>query len=326
MSVIVIAISTIILVLWLNGRYRRNHWTTVPEVRMLQGNRNASSSTAVILFTGAFNGPPHTEGIEHDVWRDVGDTYIVDYPLRRFSTRQTALASYMALAEKGQYDRIIVQGFSLGGIVAMQLLQLARKYDSTFAQKLEMIVADSPLLMRHLRIPGGKAFPPRLMRLMQKTSPYLHFVHVGPLSNLLLSKLVAKIAFQPAAEELREPAMDQAQFGRHMAFLRDNKLSVVVEQSLAIASHERLSPQSLGYVPIVYLQCGDGSIPDSSKSAPDNVIMGDAAFEEWRWLFPGIKHLFVGPKTIHTAVVEGWESWNIATKEAVALLDTMKKV
>lgn len=348
----------VVFCLWAYGRYQhRLVWKTTPEVRLERAYGTAQSRTAVLVFTGAFNGPEHTERMIKERWQSVGDTYVVDYCLLRFSIFHTMLAMYNRLKEAEQneerYDRVFVVGHSLGGLISLHLLRHARRHSPDLADKLVLLPSDSPLYATHLRIPGGGMIPPKFVWVLRVIAPLLRFVHPGPLFNRL-SPIIAKATFIPAPPEMREAGMDEDQFSRHMATLQRNKLSVVIEQIAAIAMQRQFSRFDFGDTQVVYLQCGDGSEPDmynirrgealvdghgtklkdkagmlrlakrstvqNNLDAPDKVILGDAARESWRELFPEMLHVYVGKNTMHVALVEGAHSWDAASKQAVSLI------
>lgn len=318
----------VVLSLWAYGRYQRSRWSVSPEVRFERRYGTAPGSTAVIVLTGAFNGPPHTRQIVRNHWRFVGDTYVVDYALRRFDMAATVKAAYKCVARKKQYEQVFVVGYSLGGLISLCLLRYARLYDPELAEKLRLLPSDAPLGTCHLRIPGGGMVPPKLMKLWLALAALVHFVHLGPLFNRL-SRWVAKVMFVPAPVEMHDPRMDKQLLQEHMAFLRGNKLSLVIEQIAAITQRKPFTRAELGDTPVFYLQCGDGSQPDAlamngklrnNPGAPDKVILGDAAREDWRGLFPAMGHAYVGPNTTHVAVVEGWRAWEDASREGTKAL------
>ena len=321
--------ALVVLGLWAYGRYqRRLIWSAEPTVRFERAIDN-TSTTAVLVLTGAFNGPPHTEEIVNNSWVELGDTYVVDYALLRFDIYRTMLAAYRCVAGKKQYDQVLVAGYSLGGLISLHLLRHARRHDPALAEKIRLLPADAPLGVHHLRLPGGGIVPRRFAGLARLIASLLRFVHFGPLFNRL-SSFVCKVMFVPAPAEMCSPYMNEGLFSRHMAFLRSNKLSLVIEQIAAIATQKPFTQEELGDTPVYYLQCGDGTQADilnnggkirNNPDAPDKVILGDAACEDWRRLFPNMQHAYVGPKTMHVALVEGTIAWGAASnKAAFALL------
>lgn len=290
--------------LCLNGRRVRGTWSDKTTLSVpLAFTGSGSATVGIFMLTGAFNGPPHTDRQAQEL-RQEGDVYVAVYPTRLFNSVKAVKAIYAAI-KATNYERIVLVGYSLGGLLVLRVLELAFILNRALSCRIELIVSDAPLGPQHLLIPGGKPVPKAVMPFWLRVAPLLRFVHPGPILNLL-SPLVAKVFFVEMEESKRELGTDIDQFRRHMAFLRANLVSLIVGQIAAIASQKpfQTRPRSNR---VTYLQCDN-----------DVVIDGDMARDDWKKLFPNMTVIKVGPGTQHVAIVEAHDAFMAAVRSHFA--------
>lgn len=284
------------VVMWLHGRRRRASWDARTVCRSESYEGEGASPKTFFVLTGAFNGPEHTEQQVQELRRQ-GDVRVFDWAERRFDFDQAVEELWSAVrATKG---RKVLIGWSLGGLVVFRMLYLAYADDPEIAKELELVVGDSPLYAQHLLLPDGRGtkVPPAVMR----RARLVRFIHPGPVANLLLSRVIAKSSFQ---EVSREPGADQELLARHMARLRSNKLSRMVDQIVAIVMQPD-HPVRGWSNKVTYVKCQD-----------DVVIDGDLTLTTWKRHFPDLQVREV--EAPHIAVPERPEAYRKAIAPAIA--------
>lgn len=299
-----VVVALAFVALWLNGNRVRGTWSDKTIVRPpLAYTGGGTATVGIFMLTGAFNGPAHLERQAQEL-RQEGDVYVTVYPTRLFSAIKAVKAVFAAITGTS-YDRIVLIGYSLGGLLALRVLELAFILNPALSSRIELIIGDAPLGPQHLLIPGGARVPKAVMPFWLRIAPLLRFVHPGPILNLL-SPLVAKVFFVEMEESKREPGTDMDQFRRHMAFLRANLVSLIVAQIAAMASQKpfQARPRSNR---VTYLQCDH-----------DVVVAGDEARADWKKLFPDMTVIKVGPGTQHVAIVEAHEAFAKAVRSHFA--------
>lgn len=287
---------------WLNGRMRRSRWEASVQPRYFPYRGQGNPSTSFFVLTGAFVGPAHTSRHVVDMQRE-GEVYVFDYAELRFDI--VAAVTAIRMTTKAGKRRKVLVGWSLGGLVMFLVLLAAYKAKDEDAEKIELLLGDVPLGLRHLLLPDGKGT--KIPNLVKKSAFLLECVRPGPVLNML-SPLVARAAFVEVSEEQREAGTDLQQLREHMAFLQANKLSLMVDQAMAIVRQPELAPQGLSNR-MTYLQCG----------RPDLVIDGEAALAEFKLHFPRLEHRVVDGAQ-HVSLVEAYEAYLAEMKPAFKLL------
>lgn len=223
--------------------------------------------------------------------RRIGCVYIVEYDHRYFDTDVVIRAVYDTVLT-GNHRKLLVIGASLGGKLALQLIE----YDVVhggghFVGKTSVIACDAPLGREHLPQPGVQ---------------YTPSLHVGSIMNGLFSWPVTHVMFRPMKGDRLSPETDMAHLKRHIKAMRSFKFSAIIEQIAAVVKEVQFPNASR--VPTVYLQCDN-----------ETVINGDLAFEAWQALGVDLRgHLRV--KGEHTSFVEHKDAWNMGLVLAMYLL------
>jgi alpha-beta hydrolase superfamily lysophospholipase len=302
---------SVVVALWLNGRWRRAGWYDTPAIHPQTTSKCGSDmmADAFVSITGAFCGPPHLERLEAG-WAEQGVVYRFRYPVDLFSMRKTVRELYGKIE---YYDRehnhrhIFMMGYSLGGLIALLVWMHACRKNRRLANKLRLVVHDSPLGFEHLLIPGGMAVPSWLMPTWRWLGRNLWWLlRPGPVLNWI-AKPFMRFAFPDLPTELQDEGANGDQIRRHREFLAGCRLSLMISKIAAIgAKRELLGDKE---APIVVVQCGK-----------DEVVASNPAAEAWQALFPKAHFIPLGPNTRHISAPENATSFLDADQEAVAYL------
>jgi alpha-beta hydrolase superfamily lysophospholipase len=239
---------------------------------------------AIVVFTGAFNGIPHTERLVGFL-RKYGDVHVVEYTTRRFFLIETIEAAYASVDGRAQYEEIVLVGASLGGLISARFVEYDQLCgNGKYAGKISAIIADAPLGPQHLFMIKKPAFLVRI-------APHLR-VHVGPLFNLL-SPCVTRAMFKQVVDDKLAWYTDKEQLARHMKDMWSRRLSLMAEQISVITTQGPLQPLGLT---MVWLQCTD-----------DDIVLSDPALSAWKQIGRVVESITVDSQ--HAGFVEHHDAW-----------------
>lgn len=274
--------------LWLNGRYWRSRWQDFPDVEVVEAIK-PNPTTAVVVFTGAFNSGKHHTGPVLDLLRSYGDVFVMEYPLRRFSPAKHVDAAYERVMADDRYETIVLYGSSMGGSLALEFARRVTHAREVRRCKVRLILSDVPL---------SGDFMPSAARL-------LRYIHPGPVTNMF-SSLVTKSMFNILPEEFLTEEYDAAQLGAHIDAMRKFRLSAMRDQIVAIIDQPSYSRNDFRDVQACVLYSGN-----------DGVIDGPRAREEIAVVIPQVYEISV-EAGCHTSVVEHAGSYRRALARAFA--------
>lgn len=268
-------------VLWLNGRYRQMRWQPqTSTVTFRPGGKGVRPGMAIVIFTGAFNGPPHTERIAQEL-RRLGDVYVVNYPKLLCDGREAAETAYRAIIHHDldcfdeesvargadnpvgkEYSSVAILGLSMGFVPTMILSRMLLGLGDRFYGAIYALGDDPAFKPEHILIPGtAKPAPAGLTRWLT-----MH-VRPGPFWNWAFS-FILPFVFREVPKAERSDDVDEDQLDRHMAALRDTRLSLFLSQTGVIAHAPTFEP--LDGVWGGLIQCGERDVViDAAASAAD---------------------------------------------------------
>lgn len=302
---------TAVATLWFNGRVIRAGWYDTPSIHPYPTTKRGPDmmTEAYVTITGAFCGPPHLEALEEE-WAKRGRVYRFRYPIDLFSMRKAVKEIYNKLCfydKESNHQHIFVKGYSLGGLIGLLVWMYARKHNRQLADKLRLVVHDSPLGFEHLLIPGGMTVPGWLMPAWLWLGRNLWWLlRPGPVLNWI-AKPFMPFAFPDLPIELQDDGANNDQIRRHREFLAGCRLSLMISKIAAIGARRELFGDEA--MPIVIVWCGK-----------DEVVAGDPSAEAWVKLFPKAHCIPLGPNTRHISVPENASSFLRADQEAIAYL------
>lgn len=250
---------------------------------------SADSREAVVFFTGAQSYGSALAAPMVPVWMQHGDVVVVNYPRYRFDSPTIARDTYRYLQKNG-YQRVTLIGGSLGGELAVDLIEYQRAHHGDL--QLRVILADTPAGVTTLFMAG--------------IATHSHWFRPGPLDNLA-TRLYWRAVFRPETPSQRGRSVDPAQLATLHAAAKTWALSSEQEQVRYIV--DRPPPTAGTYIGIrmMYLQ-----------STHDKVVRPQAT-PVWANAFPGATVISV-PGAWHIDFVEHPEEWRNAFTKAFAAL------
>lgn len=271
----------------LYGRISRANWQLSPTVTRYFA--DGPSATAIVYIPGAFNSAFYSSRGLRELWKKYGDVYLVEYPLSRFNLDLSV--DEIARTLTPFYERVIVVGASLGGIIGLHLTD----------KELRVIYEDDEIYFIGCDVPQSKEHVHWAARLVR-------FVHPGPFINLL-SPLVTKQVFRPQYDKL-SPSSDgdderlRHLLDEHVAAMRRFKLSAMGDQLSAIVEADTDDTMRFPGIRAVHLVSED-----------DAVIKSELAQEAFTRVFPNSTSIII-PRAFHATFMEHDPEWKAGFIEA----------
>jgi hypothetical protein len=248
------------------------------------------STTAFVFFTGVqSSGTAHSAPLR-DIWGKRGDVIVVEYNRERFDGPVTAYETYTLLVDSG-YKRVILDGASMGGLLATDVIDL----DRALGNKLQFAV---------------------MMQDVPQSEEDLHdrdnavnvatFLHPGPFTNWWATDLFWHFGFNPPARYMLGSDVNDVQLKAHYEASRNYPLSGWAGQIRYIVNHREYGRNQYVGIPLIYMQ-----------SEHDGVVKHTA--DKWKSVFGGITVVNV-PETTHIGFVEYPGQWRKAFEKGFAAL------
>ena len=251
---------------------------------------NSASKTAVVYFAGVqSSGRAHSAPLR-DLWTKHGDVIVVEYNPQRFDGRVTVYDVHSRLIEWG-YERALLIGASMGGLLATDLIDLDRATGSHL--KFAVMMQDVPQSKSDLRDSAQADAVARML-------------YPGPLDNWLFTDLVWHFAFKPPPHYMLGKGVNQGQLAEHYHASSNYPLSGWAGQIRYIVRHRGYERNQYVGIPLVVMQ-----------SQNDGVVKPTA--DLWRPIFGGGTVIAV-PETTHIGFVEYPQRWQAAFTQGFAVL------
>jgi hypothetical protein len=245
--------------------------------------------TAFVFFTGTQSSGEALSAPLRDLWSQHGDVVVVEYNRTRFDGRQTAYDTYEQLLKWG-YNRVILDGASLGGLLATDVIDFDHSAGShlTFAVLMQDVPMDkSDLTSGDLAGAGTTVWYP------------------GYVTNLL-SDLFWNFNFHPPQSYQLGAGVDQQQLNAQYQASRTYPLSGWVGEIRYITTHRGFIGNQYAGIPLVVMQARN-----------DSVVKPDA--DRWEKIFGG-GTLITVPQSTHIGFVEYPDQWKTAFTQAFKAL------
>lgn len=248
------------------------------------------STTAFVFFTGVqSSGTTHSAPLR-DIWGRKRDVIVVEYNRERFDGPVTAYDTYTLLTDGG-YKRAILDGSSMGGLLATDVIDFAHALGS----KLEFAV---------------------MMQDVPQTEEDLYdrdnavnvatFLRPGPVTNWWATDLFWHFGFDPPARYMLDKDVNDAQLKAHHEASRNYPLSGWAGEIRYIVNHREYGRNQYVGIPLIYMQ-----------SEKDSVVKPTA--DKWKSVFGNITVINV-PETTHVGFVEYPTVWRKAYEKGFAAL------
>lgn len=248
------------------------------------------STTAFVFFTGVqSSGKAHSAPLR-DIWGRDRDVVVVEYNKERFDGPVTAYDTYTLLADGG-YKRVILDGASMGGMLATDVIDFAQALGS----KIEFAV---------------------MMQDVPQTEEDLHdrdnavnaakFLYPGPVTNWWGTDPFWHFFFKPPARYMLGQDVNDVQLKAHYEASRNYPLSGWAGEIRYIVNHREYGRNQYTGIPLIYMQ-----------SEKDGVVKPTA--DKWKSVFGNITVIKV-PDTTHVGFVEYPSVWRKAFEQGFAAL------
>lgn len=247
---------------------------------------NGGHQTAFVFFTGT-----QSDGIAHsaplrDLWAQHADDVVVEYNRIRFDGRQTAYDTYLKLREWG-YQRVILDGASLGGLLATDVIDFDRALGNhmKFVVMMQDVPMDEDDLYQHdqARTLSTIWWPGRLTDVIG-TSAFWHF------------------GFHPPARNQLGTGVNDQQLAAHYHASKTYPLSGWKGEIRYIVTHRGFIRNQYVGIPLIYM-----------VAEKDSVVKPNA--RRWKEVFGGGTVITV-PQSTHIGFVEFPDRWKTAFEAA----------
>lgn len=246
---------------------------------------NGGHWTAFVFFTGVqSSGEAHSAPLRA-LWAQHADVVVVEYNRHRFDGRQTAYDTYQRLRAWG-YQRVILDGASLGGLLATSVIDFEQAAGSR--TKLAVMMQDVPMDETDLYQNGAK-------QIAQVWRP-------GFATNLLATSAFWSVNFNPPPRDQLGSGVDDQQLRAHYQASRTYPLSGWMGEVRYIVTRPSYMRNQYVGIPLVYMQ-----------SEHDSVVKPNA--DRWKQVFGGGTVIKV-PQSTHIGFVEYPDRWRAAFKDA----------
>jgi pimeloyl-ACP methyl ester carboxylesterase len=241
--VLIAAIVTTTILVGLLGADALTSMAYKPRTQILA--LGQESKRAIVFFTGVQSSAEAHSAQVRQLWQRYGQVVIVEYPRDTFYADETVQKTFDYLVDH-QYDEVVLIGASMGGLLALDLINLNRKRSHPF-KVVGVIACDAPLTPDDLR--------QKSMANMTK------FWHAGWISNSLTS-LFWKFGFKPNRQV--EPDVDMAILNRHQDISGSWQLSSYAAQVRYLVSYPPVESGQYTEIPLAILRATqDQDILDS---------------------------------------------------------------
>jgi len=251
---------------------------------------NGDHKTAFVFFGGAQDSATALSAPLRDQWLQRDDVVVVEFNRILFDGDQTSYDTYRKLHEWG-YEKVILDGASIGGRVATGTIDCDRKYglsDYKKNLKFAVMLQDAPVDIEDL-----------YQRDSAKSWSTVWWA--GQMTNLLLTRLFWDINFNPPPRDQLGAGVDDNQLAAQYEASRTYPLSGWLGQIRYIDSRSdstnKIAPKTYYDVPLVLMQ-SDG----------DTVVKPTA--DRWGGLFASMTVIPV--HSGHIDFVENPGEWRTA--------------
>ncbi len=279
---------------YMGHEWRRHHIRVSASYEVRRYPCYRPSRTVFIVYDGAFNkASVHWHHLRHDVLRQYGDVYELQYGTERFSCPQAVNVMVHQLGLQ-RYDRVVIIGASMGAQLAIRTVaRMNDRFVSLNPRANIYLIGVDPTL-------SGTVLRPRLQLLAWFSSK----LQTGPVWNKLLA-WTNRLTFRSLPKRLCEAKMSQDLLQQHLRQRRAYTASVISDMNAAILQ-------------------GTTSLPDWMRpsglqvgclfSDQDTVLDGEAARQQWRELFPQSLDVAV-PQGHHVDLIENPTAWRQAFEQ-----------
>lgn len=247
---------------------------------------SSTSQTAFVHFTGVVSsGTTHATPLR-ELWSQHGDVIVVEYSPHRFHSKTVIHDTYRQLIRWG-YQRAILNGSSMGGLLATDLIDLDRAQGNKL--RFAVLMQDVPQGLEDLHQRGQAEFASTVF-------------HPGVVTNWLLTDLFWNFLFNPPEQYMLGDDVDQRLLERHHAASSNYPLSGYAGQVDYIVDHRGYQRNQYVGIPLVVMQTdGDGVVKPTA--------------EKWKAVFGGGAVIRV-TETTHIGFVEYPRVWHAAYQQA----------
>jgi pimeloyl-ACP methyl ester carboxylesterase len=251
---------------------------------------NNQSTTAFVFFTGVqSSGETHSAPLR-DIWGKKRDVIVVEYNRERFDGPVTAYDTYTLLVDSG-YKRVILDGSSMGGLLATDVIDFAQAADSKI--EFAVMMQDVPQTEEDLYDRDNAV-------------NVATFLYPGPVTNWWATDLFWHFGFNPPARYMLGQGVNDAQLQAHYEASRSYPLSGWAGEIRFIVNHREYGRNQYVGIPLIYMQ-----------SEKDSVVKPTA--DKWKSVFGNITVINV-PETTHVGFVEYPAVWRKAFEKGFASL------
>lgn len=250
---------------------------------------NGGHDTAFVFFGGAQDSSEALSAPMRELWEQHADLVVVEYNRYRFDGRQTAFDTYQKLREWG-YPQVILDGASLGGLVATDVIDFDRALGGHI--KFAVMMQDVPMDANDLHMNGAGAL----------TTVWWP----GFMTNLVGTDLFWRFNFNPPPRDQIDADANNQQLAAQYQASRTYPLSGWMDEVRYISRHSPFELNQYAGVPLIVME-----------SQHDAVVMPTA--DRWSPVFGGATVIQV-PVTTHIGFVEYPDEWREAFTKAFAAL------
>jgi hypothetical protein len=238
--------------------------------------------TAFVFFTGMQTSGETQSAPLREAWSKHGDVIVVEYNRIHFDGPVTAYKTQQKLHEWG-YDRAILDGASLGGLLATDVID----YDQALHGNLKFAVMmqDTPLGRDDLYNPDGADLVSKVW-------------WPGYVSNALFTDAFWYFGFDPPPHYKLGTGIDEQQLAAHYAVSSSYPLSGWKDEVRYILKHRGFIRNQYIGIPLVVMES-------------ENDAMVKSTFARWKIVF-GDGTLVKVPQTTHVGFVEYPDRWRAA--------------
>lgn len=279
-------LATIAWMLTLDGVV--NHYFADPHPSTVR--LTSTSKTAVVFFTAAqSSGTAHSAPLK-SLWDERGDVIIVEYNPNRFVGQQIAYDVYRQLVD-WQYERAILIGASLGGLLATDVIDNDRAGTThlQYAVMFQGVPLDSSDLYHQ-----------------DSADAIARAWYPGPVTNYVGTDLMWRYVYNPPPPYMLGPDVDQKQLAAQHQVGRHYPLSGWAGEVRYIAHHRGFERNQYVGIPLVIME-----------SEHDTVVKPTA--NRWRPVF-GSATVIKVPEAGHVDFVEHPDAWRQAFQKGFASL------
>lgn len=267
----------------------------------LRTQQGAETGTLIIYLPGILAGGEDSSQSLIETWLDHGDVLTVSYTGGRFDAEDVVNTVVWSLKTAPKsYLQFVFVGSSMGGLLALDVIDRLRRDRSSVVAYSNLILIDSPSGSRDMMAGGNIAAP--LMRLMPL--PWL-FNGIG-------GWLMSKMFMPPKDENIEGPKEGFAKIkSRALEMMGKFPFAVWRDQLAYMAAHS--SPKAAdfqGLRRIVYMRCDR-----------NNETVRSQAAETWKRAAPELQ--VVGVDSTHCGFIERPSVWNRHFKELLGSMALM---